>query len=297
MLAMCMQAAAKWNQDSGGRSLMRLKQRPHPARFGQGLQLQQQRPEDAQQGQQLQAPWQRQEELSALVQDLACIPSGIAIAGIARITPGFTAQFHLDAWMATANRRAYSSTQNTTAYVATHALSSRHPSWDKIVLADVVLQHSCPEWVWLLDISDAFIMNLNVDLRQVIDQAVQAWRTTHPAGKNMTLTQWTDAIRGSPYPDVLLARDCNGVNAGSLIVRNSPWGRRHLAEIWATDYPEVPHLSYWWEQAGIRYLLERKPGVEERYYYVEQHLINAYPHASCGQVYQVRHWVTAGVVM
>jgi hypothetical protein len=79
-------------------------------------------------------------------------------------------------------------------------------------LAQVVFQHSCPEYVWLLD-ADAFIMNLSPQLESVLPDIFTQPYDTHP--------------------DVLVAKDCNGLNAGSLMLRNTAWTKQHLADLWA----------------------------------------------------------------
>lgn len=227
--------------------------------------------------------WSRQHQLSAEVQSLQCRPHGVAIVGAARLSGDH--QHYFQTWLAIANRRAFASVHNASVYVAVQPLSDRRAMWDKPVLAEVAMQHSCPEWVWLLDQTDAFVMNITLDVRTIIDAEVHKWRNT-PA-HNYTQTQWSDHIKVNPYPDVLVAKDCNGINTGSLFLRNTLWTRRHLAELWATNDTDIPHMFNWGEQAAMQHLVERMPGVREHYHIVEQRLINAYPRASCGHMYKV----------
>jgi hypothetical protein len=62
------------------------------------------------------------------------------------------------------------------------------------------------EWVWLLD-SDAFIMNGEISGLAVIRTQIALEAKKNP----------------SKEVDIIIAKDFNGLNSGSLFIRNSPW--------------------------------------------------------------------------
>lgn len=91
--------------------------------------------------------------------------------------------------------------------------ATRLAVWQKFLLAKAAMEHSCPEYVWLLD-SDAYIMNLKQSVQKALKEVFD--------------------LPPDERPDVIVAKDCNGLNAGSLLLRNTPWARQHLSDAWAT---------------------------------------------------------------
>lgn len=148
------------------------------------------------------------------IQAMRCQPNGIALAVPAVSGGKAGSKDHLIRWLAVANRHAYIQNHGYSLYVNHEPLSQRHAAWHKVLLADIAFQHSCAEYVWVLD-SDAYIMNMSQSVETVLH----------------------DVFARPPdlRPDVVVAKDCNGINSGSIFFRNTPWTRQHLADIWATD--------------------------------------------------------------
>lgn len=188
-------------------------------------------------------------------------PGGIALVTFA-VTEANAHQHdkqqHVVRWMSVSNKRAYAATHDYTLYVSSVRLQhAKHMVWDKFVIIKAVMQHSCAEWLWVLD-SDAFIMNLGVDLKKIITAAVAQHTSTS-------------------VPDVIIAKDCNGINAGSFLVRNAPWTWQHLSDAWAannaSEIEEVVNLR---EQAALKHMIHSISGVAAHYAFVPQASINAY---------------------
>jgi hypothetical protein len=89
----------------------------------------------------------------------------------------------------------------------------RNAAWHKFLLAKAAFEHSCPEYVWLLD-SDAYIMNITQSIQQALPEVF--------------------ALPPEERPDVIVSEDCNDLNSGSFLLRNTPWTRQHLSDAWAT---------------------------------------------------------------
>eukprot|EP00877_Chromochloris_zofingiensis_P006406 jgi/Chrzof1/2018/UNPLg00673.t1 len=164
--------------------------------------------------------------------------------------------------MSVANKRAYAATRNYTLYVSSVKLQhAKSMVWDKFIIIKAVMQHSCAEWVWMLD-ADAFIMNLDIDLKKVITAAVEQHNST-------------------TLPDVIIAKDCNGMNAGSFLVRNTLWTWQHLSDAWAANNAsEIDRFEGWQEQAALSHMVRNISGVADHYAFAPQLSINAYSAAT-----------------
>jgi hypothetical protein len=141
---------------------------------------------------------------------VGCEPHGFAL-GISAVVGG-NLHDHLMRWLAVSNRHAYIQRHGYSLYVQVqHLYAQRPPAWGKLLLAEVVLRHSCAEYVWMLD-SDAYIMNLASSIESVLQ----------------------DVLSQTPQsrPDVVANKDCNGLNSGSIFFRNTPWTHQHLADAW-----------------------------------------------------------------
>ena len=89
-----------------------------------------------------------------------------------------------------------------------------HPVWQKIVEASILHEKKGFDWLWLLD-GDSMIMNGNVSLHQMI-RHIQESRDDDT--------------------DVIIARDCTSVNAGSFFLRlDTDWAKTFLPYYAALD--------------------------------------------------------------
>jgi hypothetical protein len=46
-------------------------------------------------------------------------------------------------------------------------------------------------------------------------------------------------------PDVVVAKDCHGLNAGSMLLRHTPWTLQHLADAWAATWVRAKGCVCW----------------------------------------------------
>jgi hypothetical protein len=79
----------------------------------------------------------------------------------------------------------------------------------------------------------------------------------------------------SPNADMLMTHDaCAHVNAGNIIMRNSPW----LRDFWKRVYEQTDVIYHiWWENAGILKLLEANESDRKKVQITNQHKrFNAY---------------------
>ncbi|KAI9014037.1 galactosyl transferase GMA12/MNN10 family-domain-containing protein [Hyaloraphidium curvatum] len=114
-------------------------------------------------------------------------------------------------------------------------------------------------WAWWLDL-DTLITNLSVPLAGVVAEAKLAHRAAHPDG---------------PELEMILSRDCNGINAGSYMIRRSAWSRDYLSRLWsmraelAVKDPERAS-----EQDAMARLFETDPEIRARTAFAPQTVLN-----------------------
>jgi hypothetical protein len=124
-------------------------------------------------------------------------------------------------------------------------------SWSKVPF---LLKHlsALPdgEIVWLSD-ADVFITNPTLRLEDHVLPLL-------PSNKDMLMT----------------FDSCGHVNAGNILMRNSPW----LRDFWRRVYEQTDCMYHiWWENAGILKLMETNPSDREKIEITKQHKrFNAY---------------------
>ena len=121
------------------------------------------------------------------------------------------------------------------------SITDRPVSWGKIALTRQVLQTY--DWVWWLD-ADAGITNHTIDPKTLIADA-----------------------------DFIVAKDVNGINCGSFLMRAGEVTNRFIDRVWSrTEF--LNH--HWWEQAAIIAELERDPA-QIKVHHPPKAMLNAYP--------------------
>ena len=175
-------------------------------------------------------------------------------------------------WASVANKRAYTDLHGYALYVVPAPLQTLRPaaSWDKLAAVQAVFEaHPEHEWVWALDL-DTFVLNLDSGVEHIIALADHQ-RRAHGRGV-----------------ELIVARDCNGINAGSMLVRRSAWTSYLLERMWSDEWRSVPDVDIWWEQAVLMHLHATDADVQERTLFVPQRTLNAYPAGTrCGKGYVV----------
>lgn len=120
-------------------------------------------------------------------------------------------------------------------------------------------------WAWWLDI-DTLITNHSITLNSIVKAAEVVFAEQHNHSESR------------PELEIILSRDCNGINAGSLFLRRSPWVQRFLALLWSLR-DELPKLDEdkRSEQDAIVYLYERRKEIRDRTTFLPQYVLNGNP--------------------
>jgi hypothetical protein len=136
-----------------------------------------------------------------------------------------------------------------------------YEAWSKISEGLLLLNESSAyEWLFFTDL-DLFIMNLDQKLENIIDKTVQT---------NM-------AISIELETDFIIAKDSNGFNTGSFLVRNCNYTRYIFQEIWQRrNEKNIPHIDGWYEQAVFMHLAKKFPEMNSHIARVKQKVLNAY---------------------
>mmetsp|Transcript_17664 Transcript_17664/g.67182 ORF Transcript_17664/g.67182 Transcript_17664/m.67182 type:complete len:172 (-) Transcript_17664:460-975(-) len=59
------------------------------------------------------------------------------------------------------------------------------------------------------------------------------------------------------HQDITVTSDLGGINAGSIVVRNTTWTRWYLDELWRQEWLEhVHHVPFKWDQRAFHYTLQ-----------------------------------------
>jgi len=156
------------------------------------------------------------------------------------------------------NKQIYSSMHNYTLFVDEPG-KERHAVWYKCIsVLKAFNQTKADDWVWMLD-SDTIITNMNIELHRLISYANQ---------KNF---------------HIIISKDCNNINAGSILYRNSQLSVNFVQDVWNSLGKEVVPKDEWREQRGTIIMAER-PAYKEHILYVPQNSINSYPNETKCQI-------------
>lgn len=167
-----------------------------------------------------------------------------------------------------------------------------HASWSNKGKIFTPIKGEREHWAWWLDI-DTLVTNGSYTLDWIVDEAHKVFKAEHAKKGN----------KDHPPLEMILSRDCNGINAGSLFLRRSPWVQRFLALLWSLR-DELPNLDKdkRSEQDAIVYLYERKQEIRDRTTFLPQYILNGnpedigctefFPDDSTGRTWQVRFRVS-----
>ena len=112
--------------------------------------------------------------------------------------------------------------------------------------------------------SDALIMNHRLDLFNHI---------IYP-----TLLRYPDPSK----IDIIIGEDCNGVNAGSFLVRRSGWSKKFV-QLWKAKELEDRYQQGYREQLALKDMIDSNEiGTKDRTAIVPLFLINCYAKSYCG---------------
>lgn len=122
-------------------------------------------------------------------------------------------------------------------------LDNRPPSWSKVPALINAAGALDVDWLFWLD-ADAFIADASFPVKSILEDGY----------------------------DLIIAKDHNGINAGSFLIRNNERSRAFLRRVYAAKQ-FLHHV--WWEQAAMMDLLAKEPELI-KVKYVSQQLLNFY---------------------
>ncbi|USW51846.1 Putative glycosyltransferase 34, nucleotide-diphospho-sugar transferase [Septoria linicola] len=140
-------------------------------------------------------------------------------------------------------------------------------SWEKLNITRDTIQKVLSgekqyQWVWMLDY-DTLIMNSAVKLEEVVEKALAFAKEE---GKSRQAIQ------------MILTRDCEPINAGSMIFRTTPWMLEMIEEWRAHEVIVDPAEGDRLEQGSLRDMVEKNVfSVAEKSVVVPQTWMNSYP--------------------
>jgi mannan polymerase II complex MNN11 subunit len=148
-------------------------------------------------------------------------------------------------------------------------LKGVHINWSKITEGLKILDKKAPyKWIFFADL-DLFIMNINQRIENLIFTTIQANK------------------REKSNIDFILAKDGNGFNFGSVLVRNGNYSRFIFQEIWnRRDQKDIPNISMWFEQAIFTYLMRTSDELTSHVAVASQKSMNAYSNSRHGVHYK-----------
>ncbi|KAL7746256.1 hypothetical protein RI367_008397 [Sorochytrium milnesiophthora] len=174
-----------------------------------------------------------------------------------------------------ADKQSYADKHGYTFIADPPSVPSRRIAWSKFVSAIRAFDAGY-EWVWLLDL-DTVITNQEIQIHRLTQFVQQS-----PANYSM-----------------IVAQDCNDINAGSLFLRNTQWSRDFLLvanNTWGT--PEVPEDHVYQEQQAILHLYKNNETIKAHTLMAPQWAINNYDHDCSARKWQPGDFMVhfAGVV-
>lgn len=154
--------------------------------------------------------------------------------------------------------------------------STRAPAWSKVLaLERVMLQGKAAEWIWLLDY-DTIVFSLNRRLEHIISEVQEQRR-----------------LNGSMPADLIISSDHNGINAGSMLVKNNAWAHNLVRRWWHNNHQNIHRIDEFREQAALGDLIERDTSISgkvEILYDPNACLINCYAHTKFREGHLVAHF-------
>ncbi|EFJ51693.1 hypothetical protein VOLCADRAFT_103321 [Volvox carteri f. nagariensis] len=138
-------------------------------------------------------------------------------------------------------------------------------AWAKIP----ALQRYLPyyDWVWSMDV-DAFVTNRRLSIEEHVLKHI-------PLDKA-----------------VVIARDCNHLNTGSFLIRNTPRAFQFLDAVYSLRRNTSLHLyDIWYEQSAVIHVFDHDiEGLTSTFHLIPQQKLNSYS-SNCGHTWQLRDFV------
>lgn len=128
-----------------------------------------------------------------------------------------------------------------------------------------------PDWVFFID-HDLFFMNRSATLDHVIEVS--------------EMQQMSD---GLPSPDMILSRDCNNLNIGTMLFRHSDYVKRFLPEWYEYSElnPEIDEIKWWHEQGSFISMYNNNlMNLKNHTAVIPQNFINPFGQHDCGYQYR-----------
>lgn len=154
--------------------------------------------------------------------------------------------------------------------------STRAPAWSKVLaLERIMQQQKTAEWIWLLDY-DTLVFSFGQKLEHIVAK-IQERRT----------------LTANMPADLIISSDHNGLNAGSMLIRNNAWAQDLVRRWWHNNNQNISRIAEFFEQAALRDLIERDINISakvEILYDQNSCLINCYAHTKFREGHLVAHF-------
>eukprot|EP01135_Chromosphaera_perkinsii_P011896 Nk52_evm13s2531 gene=Nk52_evmTU13s2531 len=124
-----------------------------------------------------------------------------------------------------------------------------HPTFMKVPFLQRIFRTRKYSWVWMVDF-DTLVTNKNIKLESIIDDNF----------------------------DVVMTKDGNGLNAGSMLFKNSDWTMRFLDDVLSRR-----HWGFYEEQSPMKEILLSPEG-EKHLKVIPQRTMNSYPPSKSGHI-------------
>ena len=161
------------------------------------------------------------------------------------------------------NKKAYANKHNFTIFIYETLNHTTHIYWQKFISIQKAFNLSQPnDWIWMVD-TDTYITNMNIELNHLT-----AYATQHDY-------------------HIILNRDCNNINGGAILYRNSALMHKFVRDAWNTMGKEVALNDPWLDQRAVIVLANRTE-YKEFILWVPQVSLNSYPHQT--QCHVERAW-------
>ena len=154
--------------------------------------------------------------------------------------------------------------------------AARNPVWSKVLaLNQVMQQETTTEWIWLLD-HDTLIFNFKQKLEDIV-----------------ALRQERRRLAGKLTAELIISSDHNGLNAGSILVRNNAWTQDLVRRWWNNNSSDIHRIDEFYEQAALGNLIDQDPEISERVEILwgqDACLINCYAHTMFREGHLMAHF-------
>ena len=129
---------------------------------------------------------------------------------------------------------------------------SRKPGWSKMMKVKELIPYHSNAWFWVVD-TDTVITNDNVRV--------------------------LDFVPGGDVPQVIIGKDCNALNSGSILMRSGKWNSWFIERIFSVSNEDLTAEVSWAENSAVIHLYKTDSRVRRRMWIAPAYWFNAYVHS------------------